>query len=81
MNPYQNIVRAMQQLNQIIAAEPVGTIDSQTRQAWRHLKETLPCVSALMEEHQDGECYCNNRHDHGQTVVCPHCKVQHHFKP
>jgi hypothetical protein len=81
MNPYENIVHAMQQLNQIIAAEGSTTVDSPARQAWRSLKDSLPCVSALMAEHQDGECYCTNRRDHGQTIVCPHCKVAHHFKP
>ena len=79
MNPYENIVQAMRQLNLHIAHEGGEILDSPARQAWRCLKETLPCVSALMAEHHDGECHRANRHL-GQACFCPHCQVEHHLK-
>lgn len=74
MKTIGHIEQAMRLLNERIAREPRENVWSSDREIFGLLREARPGISALIEEHEDGECYCPE--NLAVKTTCPHCRAK-----
>lgn len=74
MRTIGHIENALAILNVRISREPRETVASVDRELFKLLREARPGIAALIEEHQDGECYCPENLAVKET--CPHCRAK-----
>lgn len=73
-NTLPKLEAAMALLRERIAHEPGTVITSTDRELFKLLREIRPVISAMISEHNDGECYCPENLAIKET--CPHCTAK-----